>query len=258
MVFLRNSLLFLAAATFLLTVNSCKTSTDPEKIVVTGDLFPLTANSKFTFNGYLRDAVNDTNITATGGFYAGIMTVLPAAPPLPPGVSDLAGTTFFISDSSFVNPAPPVWVVSGFYVKRTTSTSGDIYFLTNAGRFYRQTGVSRTDSLKWIKLVQQDAEVGVTWEAFDSSYTSAVVGTARLRIECTIQARADITVNSQTYSAYELVAYRKVFVGGSATPVSEGATASIWLVPEFGIVRFIFNSDGETPGFDRNLLSKSP
>lgn len=258
MVFLRNSLLFIGLA-FLLTAGSCDKSTDPEKEVVQGDLFPLTAGHKFTFNGTLRDAVNDTNITATAAFYTGIMTVLPTAftPALPPNVATIPGTTYFISDSSFVNPNPAIWVVSGFYVKRESETSGDIYFLTNAGRFYRQTGVTRPDSLKWIKLVQQNAEVGVTWEAFDSSYASDLTGTARLRIECTIEARADVSVNGTIYSAYKLNAYRKVFVGGSQTSASEGSTATIWLVPDVGIVKFIFNSDGETPGFERNLLSKN-
>jgi hypothetical protein len=250
-------LLFLAVVA-LFSVSGCKKSTSPEEAEkVTGDLFPLISNHKFTFNGFIRHAVNDTNITATGAFYTGIMTVLPAAPPLPPNVPNIAGTTFFISDSSFVNPSPATWVVSGFYVKRASTTSGDIMFLTNAGRFYRQTGVARVDSLKWILLVRQDATVGQSWVAFDSTYTSSTVGTARLKIDCVFDARANITVNSQTYFAYKLTANRSVYVGGSTTPVSQGPTATIWLVPDLGIVKFIFNSDGETPGFDRNLLSKN-
>jgi hypothetical protein len=252
-----HALLLFLVASMLIVIPSCKKSTDPaEAEKVMGDLFPLTGGHKLTFNGFIRHAVNDTNITATGAYYMGIMTVLPAAPPLPPNVATLAGTTFFISDSSLVNP-PSTWVVSGFYVKRNSSTSGDFYFLTNAGRFYRQTGVARTDSLKWILLVKENATVGESWVAFDSSYASSAVGSARLKIDCVFDGLAGVTVNGQTYQAYKLTATRSVFVGGSPTPVAQGATATVYLVPGLGIVKFLFNSDGETPGFDRNLLSKN-
>lgn len=249
-----HALLLFLVASMLIVIPSCKKTTDPEPAEqVSGDLFPLTAGHKLTFNGFIRHAVNDTNITATGAYYTGIMTVLPAAPPLPPNVVNLAGTTFFIFDSSLVDPAP-VWVESGFYVKRTSSTSGDFYFLTNAGRFYRTFGITRTDSLKWILLVKENATVGEPWNAFDSTYTSGA-GEARLKIDCVFGGRADILLNGQTYSAYKLTATRTVYLGPTA--VAEGATASVWLVPDLGIVKFIFNSDGETPGFDRNLLSKN-
>ncbi|MEX2116484.1 MAG: hypothetical protein WEB37_06340 [Bacteroidota bacterium] len=254
-----HALLLFLVASMLIVVPSCKKATDPEDVEqVTGDLFPLTGGHKLTFNGFIREAVNDTNITATGGFYRGIMTVLPAAPPLPPNVATLAGTTFFLSDSSLVNPTP-TWVVSGFYVKRTTSTSGDFYFLTNAGRFYRTFNIhtTRSDSLKWILLVKENAFVGQTWNAFDSSYAAPGVGTARLKIDCVFDGLTAVTVNGQTFSGYKLTATRSVFVGTSTTPIAQGATATVWLVPGLGIVKFLFNSDGETPGFDRSLLSKN-
>jgi hypothetical protein len=251
-----HALLLLLVAIMLMVVPGCKKSTSPEEVEqVLGDLFPLTTGHKLTFNGYIRHAVNDTNITATGAYYMGIMTVIPA-PALPPNVATIPGTTYFLLDSSLVNPAP-VWVVSGFYIKRTSTTTGDFYFLTNAGRFYRTTGVARTDSLKWILLVKENANVGESWVAFDSTYVSGAVGSARLRIDCVFDGRADITLNGTTYSAYKLTATRSVYVGGSSTPASQGATASVWLVPGLGIVKFIFNSDGETPGFERNLLSKN-
>lgn len=254
-----HALLLFLAASMLIVVPSCDKTEDPKEAEkVMGDLFPLTGGHKLTFNGFIRHAVNDTNITATGAFYAGIMTVIPDGfiPALPPNVATIPGTTYFISDSSLVDPAP-VWVVSGFYIKRTTRTSGDFYFLTNAGRFYRTTGVQRTDSLKWILLVKENATVGESWVAFDSTYTSAAVGSSRLKIDCVFDGLAGVTVNGQTYQAYKLTATRSVFVGGSATPVAQGATATVYLVPGLGIVKFIFNSDGETPGFDRSLLSKN-
>lgn len=253
----RSAFLLMLVAGLFLALSGCKKATDPEQAEkVEGDLFPLTAGHKLTFNGFIRHAVNDTNITVTGAFYTGIMTVVPAAPPLPPNVADIAGTTFFIFDSSLVDPTP-VWVESGFYVKRASSTSGDFMFLTNAGRFYRLFGINRVDSLKWILLVKEGATVGESWVGFDSTYTSTTVGSARIRIEGVFEGLAPVTVNAQTYSAYKLTATRSIFVGGSTTPVAQGPTATIWLVPGLGIVKFIFNSDGETPGFERNLLSKN-
>jgi len=251
----------------LLAIPSCKkSSTEPAaKEQVMGDLYPLVMGRKLTFNGSIRDAVTDTNITATSAFYNARMTTLTAGfPALAPFVAPLAGTTFFISDSSLVSP-PSTWYVSGFYVKRTTATSGDIWFLTNAGRFYRQTFVyvpgtgGRIDSLKWILLVKENATVGESWVAFDSTYTSlsGAIGTARLKVDCVFEGKQTLTLNGQTYETYKLVATRSVFVGGSSTPASQGATATVWLVPGVGIVKFIFNSDGETPGFERDLLSKN-
>lgn len=251
----------------LLVAPSCKeSSTDPVKEQVTGDLYPLVMGRKLTFNGFIRDAVTDVNISATGAFYNARMTTLTAGfPPLAPFVAPLAGTTFFISDSSLVSP-PSTWFVSGFYVKRTTATSGDFWFLTNAGRFYRQTFVynpatqaGRIDSLKWILLVKENAFVGESWVAFDSTYTStsSAIGTARLKVDCVIEGKETLTLNGTAYEAWKLVATRSVFVGGSPTPASQGATATVWLVPNVGIVKFIFNSDGETRGFERNLLSKN-
>ncbi|MBI2618905.1 MAG: hypothetical protein HYW57_02385 [Ignavibacteriales bacterium] len=254
--------LLILVAVSLLAVPSCKKSTtEPEKVQVTGDLYPLTTGNKISFNGYIRDAVTDVNIEATASFYLARMTLISPFPPLPSIVAPLAGTTFFIQDSSYVilpGQTTPSWYSSGFYVKRTSATSGDIYFLTNAGRFYRQTGVARTDSLKWVLLLQENAFIGESWVAFDSTYTSAspAIGTARLKVDCVFEGKESVTVNSQTFEAYKLVATRSVYLGGSTTPAAQGATATIWLVTGSGIVKFIFNSDGETPGFERNFLSR--
>jgi hypothetical protein len=260
--------LIILAAVSLLAVPSCKkSSTEPDaKVQVTGDLYPLTTGNKIWFNGFLRDKVTDINIAGTDAFYLARMTLISPFPPLPSIVATLAGTTFFIQDSSLVPlPSTPGWYSSGFYVKRTTATSGDIWFLTNAGRFYRQTGVyvpgagGRTDSLKWILLLKENAFIGEAWVAFDSTYTSlsSAVGTARLKVDAVFEGKESLTVNGQTIEAYKLVATRSVYVGGSSTPASQGATASVWVVPGKGIVKFIFNSDGETPGFERNFLDRN-
>jgi hypothetical protein len=48
-----------------------------------------------------------------------------------------------------------------------------------------------------------------------------------------------------------------VYLGGSTTPAQVGETATIWLVANLGIVKFIFNADGESNGFYREFKSKN-
>ncbi|HEX9615049.1 MAG TPA: hypothetical protein VGA55_06065, partial [Bacteroidota bacterium] len=105
MVFLRNALLLLAV--FLLTASSCKKDEGPNNVdttPITDDLFPLTAGRQLVFSGYIRHATADTNLTSTGAFYQGRMTVGTTTNLTPDG-----STATVLVDSSLVNPAP-VWV----------------------------------------------------------------------------------------------------------------------------------------------------
>lgn len=250
--------LILLAAGFLLTVSSCKKDNPAAPVrgeQVTGDLFPLVLGHKLTFNGYIRHAVNDTNITATGAYYQGRMTIVSNSTPTPVG-----GTSHLISDSSLVSPAP-VWVPSGFYIRRTTTTSGDFRFLTNLGRFYRSFGISSPDSLKWVLLVKEGSYVKAdkfdeSWTAYDSTFAGST-GPVKLVIKGEFIAKETITLNGVSYTAYKLEAKRYIYLGTSTTPAVQGATATIWLQAGLGIVKFIYNSDGETSGFERNLLTKN-
>lgn len=252
---------FLAASTLsmALYVSGCKESTsEPEQGVppITDDLFPLVVGHKLVFSGFIRDAVTDLNIDATGAVYEGRMTITSNASPTP-----LGGTATLLLDSSRVptgiaNP-PTIWVQTPFYIQRPSpSGSGDFAFLTNIGRFYRQLGLNRADSLRWVLLVKQTAGVGVEWTAFDSTWT-APTGLVRLQIVGKIDARASLTVGGQTFNPYKVTATRKIYLGGSATPSTTGTTAEIWLEPAIGIVKFIYHSDGETPGFYREYKSRN-
>jgi len=249
---------FLAVLSLVFTSSGCKEkSTEPEQGVqpITEDLFPLVVGRKLVFSGFLRDAITDVNIEATGAVFEARMTVAAVNTQTP------FGTAHVISDSMRVPtglPQPPTtWVVSSYYVQRSSPTgSGNFSFLTNIGRFYRTFGLQRADSLRWIMLVKQDAGVGEEWTGFDSTWT-APTGQVRLQIVGKIEPKASITVNNQTYSVYKATATRKIYLGGSATPSVVGETASLWLAPDLGIVKFIFNADGESRGFYRELKSKN-
>jgi hypothetical protein len=248
----------LAVLSLILSSSGCKESTTesgPTVQPITEDLFPLIVGRKLTFSGFLRDRVTDINIDATGAVYEARMTVAALSVPTP------FGTAHVVSDSQRVPTGiatpPTIWVLSTFYVQRPSPTgSGNFSFLTNIGRFYRTFGLVRADSLRWIMLVKQDAGVGAEWTAFDSSWT-APTGLVRLQVVGKIDAKAPITLNGQTYNAYKATATRKVYLGGASTPSVVGETASIWLAPDLGIVKFIFNADGESNGFYRELKSKN-
>lgn len=248
----------LAVLSFMLSSSGCKEkSTEPEQGVqpITEDLYPLIVGRKLTFSGFLRDKITDINIDATGAVYEARMTVAATSAQTPFGVAHV------LSDSQRVPtglPQPPTtWVVTSYYVQRSSPTgSGNISFLTNIGRFYRTFSIQRADSLRWILLAKLDAGVGVEWTGFDSSWT-APTGLVRLQIVGKFEPKASITVNNQTFNAYKATATRKIYLGGSSTPSVVGETATLWLAPDIGLVKFIFNADGETNGFYRELKSKN-
>jgi hypothetical protein len=252
MVLLRNVLL-LAGALFLLTASSCKKDenpTDVDSTPITDDLFPLTAGHQLVFSGYLRDKTADTNMVfQTGAFYQGRMTVGPTTNLTPDGS---AGTVLI--DSSRVHPAP-IWVARNFVIRKA-STTGPYDFVTNIGLFYRTFGINRADSLRWVVLVRQDLGIGTEWSAFDSTWTIAT-GSVRLEVVCKVEGREMLSLGGQSFNAYKVVATRRVYLGGASVPSVTGATATVWLEPNIGIVKFIYNADGETPGFYREYASRN-
>lgn len=250
-------LALVVGVSMMLYVTGCSESDPVEEGVkpITEDLFPLIVGHKITLSGFLRDKTTDVNIEATGAVYEARMTVAAnnAATPF--------GPAHVLSDSQRVptgiaNP-PTIWVVSSFYIQRDAPTgSGNFSFLTNIGRFYRLFGLSRPDSLQWIQLVKQDAGIGVEWNGFDGTWTGPT-GQVRLQIVGKIEGQESLTLGGQTFNAYKITATRKVYLGGSTTPAQVGQTATIWLVANLGIVKFIFNADGESNGFYREFKSKN-
>ncbi|MEX0602016.1 MAG: hypothetical protein WD295_01660, partial [Bacteroidota bacterium] len=211
---------------------------------------------QLVFSGYLRDANADTNITATGAVYQGRMTVTSNAQATPVG-----GTSSLILDSSRVptgvSEPPFIWIVRPFFVKREPPTgTAKFEFLTSIGLFYRTFGIARTDSLQWVTLVRQDTGLTNEWIAFDGTYTGAI-GQVRLVVAASIEGREELSLGGQAFNAYRIRAVRRIYLGGATTPSVTGTTATIWLQPNVGIVKFIFNSDGETPGFYREFQSKN-
>jgi hypothetical protein len=221
---------------------------------ITEDLFPLILGRQLVFSGYLTDR-NDVQIAGTSSVYEARMTVAALNAPTP------FGTAHVLSDSQRVptgiaNP-PTTWVVSSFYIQRSPATgTGNFYFLTNIANFYRTFGLSRPDSLRWVLLVRQDMGVGVEWTAFDSSW-AAPTGQVRLQVVGKVEGRESLTMGGQTFNPYKITAVRKVYLGGASTPSVQAPTATVWLQPNIGIVKFIFNADGTSGGFYREYKSRN-
>ncbi len=251
------SLAVLVTLSTMLYVTGCEKSSEPEDTVqpITEDLFPLVVGRKLIFGGFLRDKTTDANIEATGAVYEARMTVVANNSATP------FGPAHVLSDSQRVptglaNP-PTTWVVGQFLIQRDAPTgSGNFSFLTNIGRFYRTFSINRPDSLQWIMLVRQDAGVGGEWTGFDGTWT-APAGQVRLQIVGKIEGRETLTLGGQSFNAYKITATRRVYLGGSTTPAQVAQTATIWLAPNIGIVKFIFNADGESNGFYREYKSRN-
>lgn len=249
------ALIVCVAISSMLYVSGCKESTtEPEDTIkpITDDLYPLIVGRKLVFSGFLRDKTTDVNIDATGAIYEARMTVAVTNAPTP------FGTAHVLSDSQRVPVGTtPVWVVSSYYIQRASPTgSGGFSFLTNIGRFYRSFGIARADSLRWIQLVKTDVGVGVEWSGFDNTWTAAA-GVVRLQIVGKVEGREALTLGGQSFNPYKITATRKVYLGGATTPAQVGQTATIWLEPNIGIVKFIFNADGESNGFYREYKSRN-
>ena len=250
-------LLALTFAVMAFFVAGCKKSSSNAVTPSTGitdDLFPLTLGHQITYTGYLRAILVDTNITATGPAYATSWTVLSNSQATP-----LGGTSSLIMDSTRVptgiaNPAT-ITIPTPLFVQRATPTgSANFSFLQNIGLFYRTFGIARPDSLRWILIGKLDAGVGVSWAAFDSSWT---IGTAayELKIVGLFVDQESITVGGQTFSTYKLTLTQNVLAGGAT--IASSPLATFWLAKGIGPVKMILNATSEANGHYREFHSKN-
>ncbi|MCI0708044.1 MAG: hypothetical protein L0Y80_11240 [Ignavibacteriae bacterium] len=235
--------------TLSFTASGCKDNPVSSEIIE--DLFPLVVGHKLVFSGHLRNA-NDEEIAGTSGFYEARMTVAATDAPTP------FGTAHVLLDSQLVSPG--VWATQSFYIQRAAPEgSGDFGFLTNIGRIYRLFNIQRTDSLQWVLLVNQKTGLNGSWDAFVGSWDGEFQGAAAtigLVVKCDQITRETVTTPGGTFEgAYRIIARRTVTV--NTTPVSSGTTAEIWLVPNIGIVKFIFHADGESGGFYREYEDRN-
>lgn len=228
-------------------------------VLITEDVFPLVVGHSIRYSGFLRDQAADTNITSTGLLYQASWTVTANS------VSTPFGPAHIVRDSTFVPtgiPSPPgVWVASDFSFQRPSPTGTENFrLLYNFGRFYRTFSIQRPDSMRWILAAKLDAGIGISWTAFDSTWTASVGGTltpVRLEIVGVFEGQETLLLSSQTFNAYKLTLSQRIYLGGSATPIFADSIASVWLAPNVGPVKMILHSDGENYGHYREFVSKN-
>ncbi|MEW6061584.1 MAG: hypothetical protein AB1600_06525 [Bacteroidota bacterium] len=273
------TLLCLAGIISAVGLNGCKkedsgTNPPPTDTSVPNDVFPLTASHRFEYSGYFTYQDTDSMIAASATFYNTTWTVVSPNFALSTFFGPLAqviaskpngrANAAYIADSTVIAPGAKKWTpVMAYY----DSTSGDYYYLTNLGLFFRSSRIKdsanasnvRMDSLRFIKLASPKAGIGGTFTCFEENFVSYANPTApttiNLKITGTWEAKQDITVNGMTFTTYYLKISRVASVGGQA--VSSGTTAKIWLAKGIGPVKMHLYGDVETPGNYRELKSKN-
>lgn len=229
-------------------------STSPEETQpINDDLFPMIIGRQITYNGFLRDATTDENITAFTQYMA-TWSVVSNDTATPAG-----GTSNLIMDSTLAptglaNP-PVAWVQTPFFIRRSPPTgTANFSFLQNLGPFYRRFNIQLTDTLRWIDLAQLDKGVNNEFTAFDSTWATAS-GNIQLLIVGNFEPNISISVNGQDFTTYLLTTRRRIFADGVL--ITEAPTASLWLAEDIGPVKMIINADGENFGHYRELLNKN-
>jgi hypothetical protein len=248
------------AVSMALTVNGCKEKTsEPKKIEpINEDLFPLVVGHKITYTGFLRQDTTDQEITAFTSYQAK-WTILTNSQPDPYG----GAAATVIQDSTLVPtgiPSPPVvWRVNNLLIRRASPTgTSNIEFMNDLGLFYRTFGIAGTDTLKWMTIAQLDKGVGVEFTVYDQTFTGAA-GSVRLVVWGKFYAKEPKTIGGITWNPYRLELGRRVYLGTSSTPATQGPTATFWLEPNVGPVAMILNAGGAKGyfGHTRNFASKN-
>ncbi len=270
------SMLCITLLASLVFVDGCKKDdavVTPEDKTVPNDVFPLTKGNRFVYSGYFTNADTETPLAGTSTFYYSSWTIVSVDTPLAnvygpfyiASKSNGKTTSSLILDSTLVIP-PSTYKktpIAAYY----DQTSGDYYYLTNLGLFFRGSVIKdsatasgvRRDSLRFIKLASPKAGIGGTFTSFEENFVSyanpSALTTINLAITGKWESKTDVTVNGQTFSTYYLVISRVAKVG--TTNVSVGVTAKLWLAKGIGPVKMFLAGDAEVPGNYRELKTKN-
>lgn len=255
-------LVFAIAIPMALTVNGCKEkTTEPPKIVpITEDVFPLTVGRKITYSGMLRQDTTDVEVTASAAVYIAKWTILTNSQPDPFG----GAAATVINDSTQVptgvTTPPIIWRVSSLLIRRASPTgTSNIEFINDIALFYRTFGIALTrDTLRWMTIAQLDQGLDKEFIVFNETFTGAT-GPVRLLVWGKFSAKSSLTIGGTTFNPYKLELGRRVYLGTSTEPATQGPTATFWLEPNVGPVKMILNAGGAKGyfGHTRNFSAKN-
>lgn len=256
-------LAILLSLSFLYT--SCKDdSTSPEEVqAIVDDLFPLVPGRVIVYGEGTLLFTNTQNPIpgSEAGFNSKWIVGINVPLPIPPHTNPTV-----IIDTTNVPAFGVSNSVRQFFIQKDTTT-GNFDFLTNLGFLFRSqkiyntpgdsTSGFRSDSLVWVGLSKSSEGVGREWTAFSANYTSAILGDIKFDLVGKFEAKETLTIGGTDYETYRLVSTRKIYLGSSTTPASEGTTAVLWLSPNIGPVKIILIGDDESHGKSQTMTARN-
>jgi len=226
---------------------------------VPANIFPLDSGHVLIYNeGTLLNLDTDVPIAGTEVGYQSKWIIAGRIAYLPPYTTPTAilDTTVVLGNTA-----------ARTFLAHLDAALNDYYFLTNLGYFFRSqkiyttpgdsTSGFRADSLRWILLANPSAGVGVEWESFNETFTSATVGQIRLEIKAEFEATETITAAGTNWLTYRLVATRRVYLGSSTTSISTNPTAKLWLAENVGPIQIELRGDAESNGKRQTMTAKN-
>lgn len=248
----------------IITFQGCDDETvSPEDIQpILDDLFPLVPGRAIVY-GEGTLLFNDTQTPIPGssvGFNSKWVVAGNTPLPVPPHTNPVV-----VIDTTNV-PAFATTSVRQFFIQKDTTT-GNFDFLTNLGFLFRSQKIyntpgdsttgARGDSLVWIGLSKSSEGLNREWVAYTANYVSSVLGNIKFEVVGKFEGKETLTIGGTNYEAYKLVATRRIYLGTSTVPASEGTTAMLWLAKDIGPIKIILIGDAESHGKSQTMTAKN-
>lgn len=270
------SALLLVLVSFLL-ITGCKNDNPPPAgwdiphDAVPANILPLVKGHRYSFSGYLTSGSTETKIAGSEDLKAswtmiGDTTLASVFPN--PLISHLSVTRAVLVIDSASATGKPLTISPVFVYKN--STSGDYYYLTNFGNFFRTKDIwksdtnktARADSLRFIKLSAGGATLNAPFTVFSETFQSFNFGATPVAITLEIignyekKESLSLTINGKdtTVTAYYLSVTNNAKIG---TLNQTSVNAKFWLADGIGPVKFFLAGDSDGPGSFRTITGKN-
>lgn len=238
---------------------------------VPANILPLIKGHSYTFGGYLTTGSSETKIDGSEDLKASwtmigdttLASVFPA-----PMISHLTVTRAVLIIDSVSATGKPLTRTPVFVYKN--STTGDYYYLTNFGNFFRTYTVRKSDadtvirgdSLRFIKLSPGGATLNSAFTVFSESFRAYYLPapvTINLSIEGLYEKKSSQTITLKgadtVVTTYQLTVTNKPSIGTTALATS--VNAKFLLADGIGPIQFFLAGDSDGPGSLRNITGKN-
>jgi len=245
-----------------------------KKESIPGNLFPLTVNNRMEYGGYLTNGSTDSIVPGSDNLLAvwriigdtSLSSVYNTE-----AVSHLSKSSATIIVDSLSVPGILTQVKVSPVLVYIDNVNGNFYYLLNFGNAFRtylmydnvDTRHIRSDSLRFIKLLQSNAAIGEDYTVFKEAFQSYIAGLSPLplllEIVGNVQRTENLTMNvngkDTTFKAYYLTVTNIPTLG--AFKPEKTISAKFWLAEKIGPVQMFLAGDDEGPGSFRRLSKKN-